>query len=938
MADKTVVVRLRALVDDYKRQMADAAKATENVGKAGASFKQLAPRVQELGDSMTRRLTLPMAALGTAAAKLSLDFERSFSQMVGLAGVAAHEVDGLKQSVLDLSTATGRGPQELAEALYFIRSSGIAGQRALDALEVSAKAAAAGLGSTVGVADAVTSAMNAYATEGLQAAEATDVLVGAVREGKAEASQFAPQLGRLLPVASQLGVSFDQVAGGVAFLSRTSGDAALAATQLNGVLVKLLAPGQKGIGTLDEIGLSLQELRRVAGEEGLVPALELLRTKLEQNGLEFADFAEDQQFLQGALALTGQNAQAAAEVIGRVGDSVGATNQAFAEFAKTAGFQNQQAFAELQAGLIKLGDTVVPIAADILSVLSNIASAFAGLPGPMQAAVLGFAGFVAVLGPVLSTAGRIRDFRTQLEGMGRAGQLASTGLGKVGRAGVALAALDIGARAIGALVEALFPLQRANLPLLANSLLDLATKGEVAGEAARVFGPQLGELGDAFRRLETGGDVLDKITAKVPGVLKNLVGGSGLDEARQLFKDLDAALTDIARQNPQIAADLFASAARQIGASEDELREKTPLYVAALAELDTQQRTTGKSAKGMAGEMEPAVAQMQKAKEAADKAAAAIKELGDKLRAQFDPLFAAIDALQGNQDALAAAEQAQKDYTDAVAEFGSSSPEAVQAARDLEVAQLDVVKSALSIDEAMVNLAGAVRLNQVSVDDATRQLQVWVQQGLITQGQADITAAKFQAIAGQADSLHGRNVDVAITANTDQAVRAFAALQAALDQLQRNIAEGNVLAVRPGTGQYIPRRYGGAVTHAAAGHLTPGLYREGTLYGFAEPGTGGELFVPRRGIPRERAKRLLTVGAAWYGMDVVETGLDRVVHAQLGHVSWTGARVETGSSSSSTSTDNSSHFNVEQRFYGTGEDTAQASARELRRLQYLAKR
>src|SRR5690606_29051330 len=152
----------------------------------------------------------------------------------------------LKETVMGLAGETGRAPQELAEALYFVRSSGIEGAVALEVLERSAVAAAAGLGDTGAIADAVTSAINAYGAEVITAAEATDVLVATAREGKAEPAELASQMGRLLPVASELEISFSDVGAGLAALSNTGNDAAASATRLGDIMAKLLRPSQQG--------------------------------------------------------------------------------------------------------------------------------------------------------------------------------------------------------------------------------------------------------------------------------------------------------------------------------------------------------------------------------------------------------------------------------------------------------------------------------------------------------------------------------------------------------------------------------------------------------------------------------------------------------------------------------------------------------------------
>jgi hypothetical protein len=65
-------------------------------------------------------------------------------------------------------------------------------------------------------------------------------------------------------------------------------------------------------------------------------------------------------------------------------------------------------------------------------------------------------------------------------------------------------------------------------------------------------------------------------------------------------------------------------------------------------------------------------------------------------------------------------------------------------------------------------------------------------------------------------------------------------------------------------------RWGG-VRYAEDGLLSlrdAGIYSGGPLYGFAEPATGGEAFVPRRG-DRDRSMGILSTAAGWYGAHVV---------------------------------------------------------------------
>src|SRR5262245_44518805 len=369
---RDLTVRVRADVGAYQKAMSSAASSTDEFAQAGLRLQKVGLQISNLGDSLTKNVTLPLALAGGAAIKMATDFDNSFTKMQTLAGVTAGEVDGLKDSVLELSGRTGRAPQELAEALYFLSSSGLDSAQAMKALEQSAKASAAGLGDTAVVADAVSSAMLAYAKSGLTAAEATDTLIATARAGKAEPAELAGEMGRLVPIASELGITFQDVGGAIAVLSTRGSSAEQATTQLVNVMSKLLKPSEQASKLLAEVGLSTDTSRQSLAEKGLLGTLEELRSKLGDSG--FTKFLEDTQAIQGGLSLLGGDLNKTRDIFEQVKDSAGATDNAFATWAKSMGAQNAQAFAEFQVALIKVGEVLAPIASDVLDFVSKIAT------------------------------------------------------------------------------------------------------------------------------------------------------------------------------------------------------------------------------------------------------------------------------------------------------------------------------------------------------------------------------------------------------------------------------------------------------------------------------------------------------------------------------------------------------------------------------------
>jgi len=256
MASEAIVARLKAVLSG------DSSQLRADLGRAERSLKNFGDNATKVGRSLTTKVTLPMVGLGVAAVKTAADFESSMTKITALVGVAKDEVDSMSVAVRGMATQFGKSANEAADALFYITSAGLRGSVATDTLAASLKASAIGLGETSTIADLATSALNAYGADVLSASQATDVMTATIREGKLETTELAGSMGRVLPLASAMGVNFNEVGAAFAALSRTGTNAAEAATQIRGILASLLRPTKQAEEALTEMGMSSEELRR----------------------------------------------------------------------------------------------------------------------------------------------------------------------------------------------------------------------------------------------------------------------------------------------------------------------------------------------------------------------------------------------------------------------------------------------------------------------------------------------------------------------------------------------------------------------------------------------------------------------------------------------------------------------------------------------------
>ena len=378
---------------------------------ASARLRQFSSRAKALGSSLTTSLTLPLALIGGASVKMALDFDKSMTKIKTLVGIASDEVDAMGGAVKRLAVDTGVNANDAADALFFITSAGLRGADAMAVLEASSKASAIGLGEVKTVADAVTSAVNAYGQENLSAESATDILTAAVREGKLEADSLAQSMGKVLPTASALGVSFDQVGAALAAMSRTGTDAAMATTSLRSILSALQNPSAMAKKELKNFSLNAGDLRKQLREKGLLSVLKTLTETFGDNEEAAGKVFGNVKALTGVLDLMGKNADVSEQIFDRLTNTTGTLEGGFKILESTLSFKFKKSLEAVRTSFTEFGKTlavaILPSIEKLSGFLTTSINKFNNLDTSTQNLILTVAGISVALGPALITIGLI---------------------------------------------------------------------------------------------------------------------------------------------------------------------------------------------------------------------------------------------------------------------------------------------------------------------------------------------------------------------------------------------------------------------------------------------------------------------------------------------------------------------------------------------------
>lgn len=371
---------------------------------AGTALQDLFDR-WEVAETRGQRLraVIPLiggAALGLAddlgrlasrgfqqAIRDSVQLESSLVRLETQLGLTAEQSAIVEGQVRSLAIETARGAKDLADAAFFIQSTGLRGAEASQLLDITARGAAVGLGREADVARLTSAAINAYGSDTLSAAEAGEALIDTVREGALEAGELSASFGRLLAPASELGIEFQELGAAIAFYTRLGVSSAEAVTALRSTFEGILKPSTQARNILSRIGFTAETLQERVGERGLLATLREVRRELGNDITALTGFLGRQEAVGLVLALTGDRAQEAEDVLASLRGETGDLDRAFDRVSETTEFKFNRSLSQMREIGLRIGDRVLPVINSGLNAVAGVFDFFFGEAGPQLSAL-----------------------------------------------------------------------------------------------------------------------------------------------------------------------------------------------------------------------------------------------------------------------------------------------------------------------------------------------------------------------------------------------------------------------------------------------------------------------------------------------------------------------------------------------------------------------
>jgi len=425
----TEQIKYASELDKTNKYLEEAEKSADGFAKsidgAGKEIEETKGQSEKFGDTLETLAHIEAFEKISEGAKKVLEsmkecvevaerYEYAMAKVQSIAQVGTDEYNQMSDGIRNVAVQMGYSTGEIAEATYQAISASVNASEAVGFVADASKLARAGFTETTSAVDVLTTAINAYGKEANTTKHIADDLITTQNLGKTTVNELAQSLGTVIPTASALGVSLDQLSSMYVLMTKQGINTANATTYIRAMMNELSDSSKDVSKYLGELtGHTFGEL--MAQGYTLGDVMKILGDSVDGNSESFKNLFGNVRAGLGALSLYNQGADAFNETLQKMQDNAGATDKAFEIMADTAVMTNERFQASAENLQIAVGESLSPTidefkkkGIDVLNFFTEIAEEN---PGLVQALAGAAAGISAVAVAATAAAGAIAILR-----------------------------------------------------------------------------------------------------------------------------------------------------------------------------------------------------------------------------------------------------------------------------------------------------------------------------------------------------------------------------------------------------------------------------------------------------------------------------------------------------------------------------------------------
>lgn len=384
--------------------------ASKNIATTiGNNLQSAGKSMTSAGSTLTKTVTTPVLGLGTAAVKVTSDFESAMSKVSAISGATGGDLDALNKKAQEMGAKTKFSATESAEAFTYMAMAGWKTEDMLNGIDgIMSLAAADGLDLAT-TSDIVTDALTAFGLSASDSGHFADVLAKASSNANTNVSMLGESFKYAAPVAGALGYSAEDTAIALGLMANAGIKGSQGGTALRGSLTRLIKPTDDAAALMEQYGLSMTNAD--GSMKSLGEVMNMLRDKL--GGLTEAEQAQvaaqifGQEAMSGMLAIINASDSDYAKLTDAIYDADGAAQQMADTMLDNLSGQLTLLKSALEGLAIQFGEILMPYIKQFVTWLQNLTQKLQELTPEQKEQIVKWAAIAAAIGPVLMVLGKL---------------------------------------------------------------------------------------------------------------------------------------------------------------------------------------------------------------------------------------------------------------------------------------------------------------------------------------------------------------------------------------------------------------------------------------------------------------------------------------------------------------------------------------------------
>jgi TP901 family phage tail tape measure protein len=257
-------IELQARAD---RLMSDVQRAARQAGMAaGATLSRsmtqrmasMGSTMRNVGGTMTKSLSLPLAGIGASVIKLGSDFQYQMRRVKNISQATGGDFEMMSKQAKKLGATTQFTATQAAEGMEFLAMAGFKPKQIYEAMPAVLNGAAAANMDLGDTANIVSNIMTGFGLKAGEATRATDLLTKASQMGNVDVAGLGESFKYGGSMAKMAGLSVEETAAAFTLMGNAGMQGSMGGTSVGAALRSMMKPSRFAKKEMEALGLTFQ--------------------------------------------------------------------------------------------------------------------------------------------------------------------------------------------------------------------------------------------------------------------------------------------------------------------------------------------------------------------------------------------------------------------------------------------------------------------------------------------------------------------------------------------------------------------------------------------------------------------------------------------------------------------------------------------------------